>query len=69
VLTIDCEGGVRAITSHAPAMAGGITVAPASFGRYGGYLVAPGETSGRVFAIGPDGPVVTLGRKWPFTGR
>ena len=33
---------------------------PASFGRYGGDLVAPGETSGRVFAIGPDGTVVTL---------
>jgi len=31
-----------------------------SFGRYGGDLVAPGETSGRVFAIGPDGSVVTL---------
>jgi hypothetical protein len=35
-------------------------VAPVSFGRYGGDLVAPGETSGRVFAIGPDGSVVTL---------
>ena len=31
-----------------------------SFGRYCGDLVAPGETSGRVFAIGPDGSVVTL---------
>jgi hypothetical protein len=35
-------------------------VAPVSFGRYGGDLVAPGETSGRVFAIGPDDSVVTL---------
>jgi hypothetical protein len=60
VLAIDCAGGVRAITGHAPAMEGGIAVAPASFGRYGGDLVAPGETSGRVFAIGPDGSVVTL---------
>ena len=60
VLAIDCAGRVRAITGHAPAMEGGIAVAPASFGRYGGDLVAPGETSGRVFAIGPDGSVVTL---------
>jgi hypothetical protein len=60
VLAIDCAGGVRAITSQAPAMEGGIAVAPASFGRYGGDLVAPGETSGRVFAIRPDGSVVTL---------
>ena len=35
-------------------------MAPASFGRYGGDFVAPGETSGRVFAIGPDASVVTL---------
>jgi hypothetical protein len=60
VLAIDCAGGIRTITSHAPAMEGGITVAPASFGRYGGELVAPNETSGRVFAIAPDGTVATL---------
>jgi hypothetical protein len=60
VVAIDCAGGVRVITGHAPAMEGGIAVASASFGRYGGDLVAPGETSGRVFAIGPDGSVVTL---------
>jgi hypothetical protein len=36
-------------------MEGGIAVAPASFGR-----VAPGDTSGPVFAIGPDDSVVTL---------
>jgi hypothetical protein len=60
VLAVDCTGRVRAITVHAPAMEGGITVAPASFGRYGGDLVAPGETSGRLFAVAPDGVVVTL---------
>jgi hypothetical protein len=60
VLAIDCTGRVQAITTHAPAMEGGITVAPASFGRYGGDLIAPGETSGRIFAIRPDGTVTTL---------
>ncbi len=60
VLAIDCAGGVRAITTHAPAAEGGITVAPVSFGRYGGDLVAPDETSGRVYAITPNGTVVTL---------
>jgi hypothetical protein len=60
VLAIDCTGRVRAITTHAPAMEGGIAVAPASFGRYGGDLVAAGETSGRIFAVAPDGAVVTL---------
>jgi len=60
VLAIDCAGGVRTITSHAPAMEGGIAVAPVSFGHYGGDLIAPNETSGRVYAIRPDGTVVTL---------
>ena len=60
VLAIDCAGEVRTITSRAPAMEGGIAVAPASFGRYGGDLIAPSETTGRVYAIGPDGTVVTL---------
>ena len=60
VLAIDCAGGIRTITTHAPVVEGGITVAPASFGRYGGDLVAPNELTGQVFAIGPDGTVVTL---------
>ena len=60
VLAIDCAGRVAAITGHAPAMEGGMAVAPASFGRYGGDLIAPNETSGRVFAVAPDGTVATL---------
>ncbi len=60
VLAIDCAGQVRTITSRAPAMEGGIAVAPGSFGRYGGDLIAPSEGSGRVYAISPDGTVVTL---------
>lgn len=60
VLAIDCAGAVRTVTSHAPAIEGGMAVAPASFGRYGGDLIAPSETSGRVFAIRPDGAVATL---------
>jgi hypothetical protein len=60
VLGIGCTGTAAAIAVHAPAMEGGIAVAPASFGRYGGDLVAAGENSGRLFAIAPDGVVVTL---------
>jgi hypothetical protein len=60
VLAIGCAGGVRTITSAAPAMEGGIAVAPASFGRYGGDLIAPSETSGRVYAVAPDGTVATV---------
>jgi hypothetical protein len=60
VLAIGCAGEARTITSRAPAMEGGIAVAPGSFGRYGGDLIAPSETTGRVYAIRPDGTVVTL---------
>jgi hypothetical protein len=60
VLAVDCAGAVRTIATRAPGMEGGIAVAPASFGRYGGDLVAPNETSGRIFAIAPDGTVATL---------
>jgi len=60
VLAIDCAGAIRTITSRAPALEGGIAVAPGSFGRYGGDLIAPSETSGRVYAIGPDGTVATV---------
>jgi hypothetical protein len=60
VLAIGCTGDSQVVTSHAPAVEGGISVAPASFGRYAGDLIAPDETSGRVFAIRPDGTAATL---------
>jgi hypothetical protein len=60
VLAVDCAGGVHTIAAQGPRMEGGITVAPASFGRYGGDLIGPDEVSGRVYAIAPDGNVVTL---------
>ena len=52
---IDCAGGVHTITRTAPRVEGGVTVAPTTFGRFAGDLIAPGEVSGRVFAITPGG--------------
>ena len=52
---IGCAGVVHAITRSAPRVEGGIAVAPATFGRFAGDLIAPGETSGRIFAITPRG--------------
>jgi len=60
VLAVDCVGGASTITATAPPVEGGMAVAPASFGRYGGDLIAPSETTGRVYAIGPGGTVATL---------
>jgi len=41
---------------------GGIAVAPATFGRFGGDLIAPDEGTGLVYAVDPAGTVVTLAR-------
>lgn len=52
---ISCDGRVTRLTRQAPRMEGGIAVAPTSFGRFGGDLIAPDEISGRVYAITPAG--------------
>ncbi len=55
VYAIDCRGSVSTVTTSAPKLEGGITVAPATFGRFAGELIAPDENSGRIYAISPDG--------------
>lgn len=55
VQAIDCHGRVRTITATAPRAEGGIVVAPARFGRFGGALLLPDEKSGRIYAVGPAG--------------
>jgi hypothetical protein len=62
VFGIGCDGRLSTIAAGAPAVEGGITVAPATFGRYGGDLIAADETSGRVYAVTPAGQVITLAR-------
>ncbi len=64
VYAIDCRGHVAVLTRRAPRLEGGVIVAPATFGRFAGELIAPDELSGRLYAIGPDGHssvVVTSG--------
>jgi hypothetical protein len=65
---IDCAGRITTISTHLPRMEGGITVAPPSFGAYGGDLVAPDEVTGRLWAIGPSGRPVVVARSGPPTG-
>ena len=52
---IDCAGGVHTITRSAPFVEGGIAVAPATFGRFAGDLIASSENDGRIYAISPEG--------------
>ncbi len=55
VLAIDCHGRVTTITGRAPKVEGGIAVAPSTFGRFAGDLIASDENSGRIYAISPSG--------------
>jgi len=62
VYGIGCDGHLTVIAAGAPHMEGGIAVAPATFGRFAGDLIAPDENSGLVYAVNPVGRVVTLAR-------
>ena len=59
---IGCDGRLSTVTAGGPPVEGGIVVAPATFGEFGGDLIAPNETSGRVYAVTPSGRVVILAR-------
>ena len=58
---IDCRGRVTVITAHAPRIEGGIVVAPSSFGRFAGDLIAPDERGGWIYAITPAGRTIRIG--------
>jgi hypothetical protein len=60
VYGIGCDGGVATVATGAPPMEGGLVVAPATFGKFAGDLIAPNETSGRVYAVSPSGQVTVL---------
>jgi hypothetical protein len=55
VEAIDSHGAVTTITRRAPRVEGGIAVAPSSFGRFAGDLIASSETTGQIFAVTPQG--------------
>jgi hypothetical protein len=55
VYAIDCRGRVHTIAEQAPRVEGGIAVAPRSFGRHAGQLIAPDEIGGDIVAIDARG--------------
>jgi hypothetical protein len=57
---ISCNGTVSTITRRAPRVEGGIAVAPLGFGRFAGDLIAPDETSGKIYAVTPRGTSTVL---------
>jgi hypothetical protein len=52
---LDCHGAVKTITKRAHRVEGGLAVAPATFGRFAGDLIASDELGGGIYAITPDG--------------
>lgn len=60
VAAVDCRGIVTHVTNAAPAMEGGMVVAPAGFGAFAGDLIAPDELSGVIRAVRPDGSTVVM---------
>jgi hypothetical protein len=55
VFRIDCAGNVATITTSAPLVEGGMAVAPSTFGRFAGDLIAPDENSGQIWSVDPAG--------------
>jgi hypothetical protein len=58
---VDCHGAVRTITRRAHRVEGGLAVAPATFGRFAGDLIASDELGGGVYAITPGGQDLLVG--------
>ncbi len=52
---ISCHGAVRQVTASAHRVEGGIAVAPMSFGRFAGDLIASDELGGGIWAVTPTG--------------
>ena len=68
IFAVDCNGAVTAVTHAAPALEGGLAVAPSTFGSFAGHLIAPDESSGKIYAIAPDGKVTVLAKPSLPTG-
>jgi hypothetical protein len=62
IYAIDCRGRTRAIARGLPKIEGGLAVAPATFGRYGGSLIGVDELTGYVYAFAPTGHVGVVAR-------
>jgi hypothetical protein len=54
---ISCNGQVQMLTRTGPRVEGGMVVAPSTFGRFAGDLLAPDEYTSKVYAFMPNGQV------------
>lgn len=59
---IDCRGRARVIARGVVRVEGGGAVAPRTFGRFGGWLVAVDESGGNIYAFNARGRVRLVAR-------
>lgn len=57
VLAFACDGTARTVAPDVPGVEGGMFVAPRSFPRFGGALIAANEFDGKVYGVGTRGGV------------
>ncbi len=59
---LDCRNRLRAVAPRIPIVEGGMVVAPRTFGRFGGRLIAADELHGVLIAVDARGRSRTLAR-------
>jgi hypothetical protein len=59
---IDCRNRGAVLRRGGPRVEGGIVVAPRSFGRFGGSLIAASELTGTIWAFAPSGRATVVAR-------
>lgn len=69
LFSIDCRGHVTTVATGLPQVEGGLSVAPSSFGGYGGDLIATDELTGRIWAISPSGRATLVAQPRLATGQ
>jgi hypothetical protein len=62
LFAVDCRGRARVIARGVVRVEGGSAVAPRTFGRFGGRLVAVGESGGGIYAFDAAGHVQLVAR-------
>jgi hypothetical protein len=67
---LDCRGRSSVVLQGGPRVEGGIAVAPRTFGRFAGRLIAPDEHGGRLFAIDSRGRTTRMlpSFRFPYGG-
>lgn len=66
VYALDCRGRSTVVLEGGPRVEGGIAVAPRTFGRFAGRLIAADEHDGRLFAIDGQGRTTRLLPRFRF---